>query len=382
MIFPLRFASSAALAAFLVSTPAWAFPEMVRHGYMNCISCHAATAGGGLLNEYGRSTARELLSQATLFGKESSEGDEKFLYGLPKLPEGLLLQSDVRVLQLFVESKNASRGRFFIMQVDFDGSYQLGKWRLFGSVGRIEPAGTDNEAKDFVSSPRHGIEYVFTRPDAENRLALKAGRFMPAYGIGFAEHTYVTRSWLDFNPAQERLATELSWNNDRAQIIATGIFQQYTSNDVKKEKGGTVQASIAVREKSKVGANWYSTERETAGVKSMKRMYGGFAHMAFTKEWYGLLEVDKVQRADQKWGLVEIFKLGYEIHQGLHLFAVQEYGNTNSDNPNPKFESLGLGTQWFPRPHWDLLGIYRRERNTALSNDHSDVVWLVGHFYL
>jgi len=362
---------------------AWAFPDMVRHGYMNCIACHTSTAGGGLLNEYGRTLSREILSQPTLFGKASTEGEEKFLYGLPTLPPGLLLQSDIRVLQLFVESKQASRGRFLIMQVDLDASYQWKQWRAFGSVGRIEATKPDSEAKDFVSSPRHGVEYTFTKPEMENRVALKAGRFMPAYGIGFAEHTFVTRTLLDFNPAQERLATELSWNNDRAQVIATGILQQYTGNDVKKEKGGVVQASIAVREKSKVGVNWYSTEREDKGVKSMRRIYGAFAHIAFNKDWYGLLEVDKPQRADQKWGLVEIFKLGWEVHQGWHVFAVQEYANLDTGTPNPKFESLGVGTQWFPRPHWDFLTVYRRERNTAGGNNSfTDVVWLVGHFYL
>lgn len=373
---------SAVVIAWLFPVAAWAFPDMVRHGYTNCISCHTSTAGGNLINEYGRSLSREVLSQPTIFGKPSVEGDEKFLWGLPTLPKGLLLQSDVRVLQLFVESKQASRGRFLIMQVDLDGSYQLGSWRAFGSVGRIEPIGTDNNAKDFVAIPRAGLEYVFTKPDSEQRLALKAGRFMPAYGIGFAEHTFVTRTLLDFNPAQERMAAELAWNNDRAQVVATGIFQQFSGNKVNKEDGGAIQASIGVREKSKVGINYYQTDKEIAGVKSTRRIYGAFSHITFNKDWYALIEVDRPQRADEKWGLVEIMKLGYEVHQGWHLIGVQEYANLNFENPNPKFEAFSFGTEWYPRPHWDFLALYRRERSTAISNNFQDVVWLVAHFYL
>ncbi len=40
------------------------FPEMVRHGYVNCVACHMSPDGGGVLTPYGRSLSKELLSIA------------------------------------------------------------------------------------------------------------------------------------------------------------------------------------------------------------------------------------------------------------------------------------------------------------------------------
>lgn len=368
-----------------------AFPEMTRHNYLHCTACHTSIVGGNQLNEYGRGLSRELLSQKSLFGNESREGEEKFADGLVKTPEWLLLQSDVRFLQLFSESKEASRGRFLIMQVDFDASAQFDRWRIFASAGRIEPRVADAEAKDFVTSPRHGIEYRFTGNESEQRLTLRVGRFMPAYGIAFAEHTFVTRSLLDFNPAQERYAAELAWNNSWMSAVATGIGSQLNGNDSIKEKGGSLQAAVAVREKSKFGFNYYSTHRETGGQRYDRRIYGLFAHFGFSEKWYGLLEADRPQRADGKWGLVEIFKLGYEIHQGLHFIGVQEFANLNTEQSEHKFQAISFGAQWFPRPHWDLYGLYRRQRGAvartaaeeslAAKDLEQDVVWLIGHYY-
>ncbi len=368
---------------FVLSPHAMAFPEMVRHGYTNCIACHTSQSGGNLLNEYGRSLSREILSQQSLAGIPVVEGDERLAYGLLLPPKWLLLGSDIRVLQAFQESKQASRGRFLIMQVDVDASAQIDRhWRTFASLGRVEPKTADATAKDFIISPRHGVEFLFTPPEAENRIAARAGRFMPAYGIGFSEHTFVTRTLLGFNPTQERYAAELAWNNDQSSLIGTAIFAQCEGKSTEHETGGALQAATAVGEKSKIGINYYQTQFQNVNVKSTRRMYGMFSHIAFNKDWYGLFEADRTARADLKWGLVEIFKLGYEVQQGWHLIGVQEYANLNADKPDPKFESYGVGTEWFPRPHWDLYALFREERDTSKGNDFQQAVWLIAHFYL
>lgn len=371
------------IVSLFFAPAAFAFPDMVRHGYVHCTACHTSLAGGNVLNEYGRALSREVLSQPSLGGRPVVDGDENFLYGFTKPVKGLLLGGDIRLLQLFSESKTASRGRFMIMQVDFDAFYEVSKRvRAFFSVGRVEPLNADPTAKDYVASPRHGLEYQFTAPDAENRVALRVGRFMPAYGIGFAEHTFVTRRLLNFMPSQERLAAELSWNNDRASVIATGLFQQFQNNDTKPEAGGILQVAHAVGDNSKVGVNYYQSELKTAGTKFTQRALGAYAHMAFTKNFYGLLEVDRIKGRQNTWGFIDTFKLGYEVHQGWHLIGVHEFANLDMDKSNPKFEAYSVGTEWFPRPHWDFLALYRKERNSGVRNSFDDVVWLVAHFYL
>ncbi len=373
------------LLTFLAGSVSHAFPDMVRHGYLQCVTCHVSVTGGNLLNSYGRSISKELLSQPTLGGKPSLEGDEEALYGFAPAPEWLVYGGDIRLLQTFIESKQASKGRFFVMQVDLDFAATLIADRLkaFFSIGRIESRLKEATAKDFVSSPRHGLEYVFSDPEASDRLGLRVGRFMPAFGIGFAEHTFVSRGVLGFGPGQERYAAELSWFNESYQVTATGVLSQASGNQILHENGGVLQVASAVGTDSKVGLNYYQSRQKTpAGLEFDRKILGAFTHWAFTKEWYALWDLARPQGADKKWGLVSTFKFGHEFHQGLHLLGVHEFANLNMEQTDPRFEAYSIGAQWFPRPHWDFLGYYRKERTTALNNDFQDAVWLIGHFYL
>lgn len=367
--FLLMFAAEAALS----------FPEMIRHGYIHCTACHTNLAGGGLLNDYGRTLSKELLSSGGSF-----EGDEGFLYGV-KTPEWLMAGGDLRTLQTFVESKQASRGRFLIMQVDLDAQAKINdRWSVFGSIGRIEPKVDSPEAKDFVSSPRHGVEYLITAPDDEVRWTARAGRFMPVYGINFAEHVLLTRSLLDFDASrgQERYNLEISRVDDQSSLVLTGLFSRSAGNQNKPEKGATIQYARALGSMAKASVNYYETTRDDGAGPWRRRIYGLNALVGFTKEWFGLFEFDRPQGADEKWGFVETSKVGKEISPGWQVFAIHEYAVLDSSKADPRLEAYSLATQWFPRPHWDLYAAYRKERNTGVSDDFQDVVWLIAHFYL
>lgn len=368
----------------LMSLPqAQAFPEMIRHGYVNCNVCHTSLVGGNLLSPYGRSLSKELLSQNSFLGTAPSEGSESVLNGFVQTPEWLILGGDARLLQAFVESPQASRGRFMIMQMDLDASAQINPFvRGFFSLGRLEPRFEGATAKDYITSPRYGLEVTFNPDNEDDRVTLRTGRFMPAYGILFAEHTFASRSYLDFGPGQERLATELAWTHGMHSVIVTGIFNQAIGNQNKNELGGILQYSTALGESSKLGLNYYETERDDGAGTWQRRMLGFYTLLGFSHDWYALLDVNRLQRADGKWGLVETLKVGHEFWQGLHIFGVHEFANLDVDKTDPKFEAYSLGTQWYPAPHWELYALYRKERNSANLQNFQDVVWLIGHYYL
>ena len=75
----------AALILTFVSGAAQAFPDMIRHGYTNCTACHVSPSGGGVLNAYGRSLSKELIS--TWSGK-NEEGLLHFINTESKIDEG------------------------------------------------------------------------------------------------------------------------------------------------------------------------------------------------------------------------------------------------------------------------------------------------------
>jgi hypothetical protein len=77
----------------LVSGRAMGFPDLIRHGYTNCIACHVSPNGGGVLTKYGRSLSKELLST---WGRE---GEEKFAYFAKTSPQFALPRRFARKVQ-------------------------------------------------------------------------------------------------------------------------------------------------------------------------------------------------------------------------------------------------------------------------------------------
>src|SRR5690242_17806457 len=97
---------------FLATTLFWSsmslcFPEMVRHGYNNCITCHVSPSGGGVLNHYGRSLSLEVMSFS------GSEGEEQLL-GFVKTPYWLNVGGDVRSVQYYTNTPTVIAAQFFL----------------------------------------------------------------------------------------------------------------------------------------------------------------------------------------------------------------------------------------------------------------------------
>ena len=105
---------------FWITQVAWAFPEMVRHGYANCLTCHSSPGGGGVLSAYGREISRELLSTWGI-GKES-----EFAWGVVPTPEWLDLSLQYRGLQLISLTERELIGRWIPMQADLEGTVTWG----------------------------------------------------------------------------------------------------------------------------------------------------------------------------------------------------------------------------------------------------------------
>lgn len=368
----------------LFAVKVYAYPEFIRHGYSQCITCHESVTGGSLISPYGRTLSKELLSQSTLAGKSSSESFEQAGFGLVNTPEWLRFGGDVRLLQSFVESPQVSQGRFLIMQVDLDFVAQLNsRIKTMISVGRIETRKAEASAQDFVSSPRHWLEYLITDPEAENRMAVRIGRFFPAYGVAFAEHTFSSRSWLGFGPGQEKNIFEFSWIDKSFEIYISRILAKAMGNQILHEEGWIVQIAKQFGETSKVGLNFLQAETQDFSLTNYDQKFQGlFAHIGFTKNFYGLFDFNQIYGSQKTWGVVLTSKFGYELWQGFHLLGVHEFANRNAQQADPRFEGYSVGAQWFPREHFDLLAYYRKERESSVSDQFQDSVWLIAHLYL
>src|SRR5580700_3676575 len=84
-------ALAVALAIAFGAQRASAYPWMIRHEYQGCVPCHADPSGAGLLTEYGRAMAENVMR--TRYGSPPTDEPPvyaRFLFGIPT-PDWLLL---------------------------------------------------------------------------------------------------------------------------------------------------------------------------------------------------------------------------------------------------------------------------------------------------
>lgn len=364
----------------LVGSMARAYPELIRHGYVNCMACHTTSQGGDLLTPYGRELGKELLSRNDSFFAEPSA--EKKTWEI-KSPDWLRVGLSSRLLQTMTESSVASKGRFMFMQLDVDAMAELQSGlQIYGGVGRYEPTKSNAEWRDFIYVPRLWGRYVFTQRDGAELYSFRAGRFFPSYGINLAEHAYVTRRYLEFNPGQERVSFETAWSNENYQATVTVLAQRAFYEKFDDENGYVLQASKVFGKTTRLGMNIYRSHLSQNGSRMEKAFEGIFALIGWNTQYSLLLQVDQIHQPDSKTGLVDLMKWGFEYTQGVQLFFTQEYYNANTEKTDPHTEAYGVGVHYFPQSNFDFFATFKKQKDSAQLSEFQNIVWLIAHVYL
>lgn len=213
----MRRAARLGLAALCLAASAAgvrAEPIFLSRQYSRCTNCHFSASGGGLLTPYGRSLSREELST---FGRSRAGAppgrEQEFLFGALRGATGPFeLGIDLRPSHLEAESGGFETSRDLLMNADVTAALRHGGFTLYGAFGR-QPRGDDPRYASF----EHWVGY-----QKEGGIGVRAGRFLPAYGIRLADHTAFTRSSLELDNDDQLYALELSWNGER-QLVQLSV---------------------------------------------------------------------------------------------------------------------------------------------------------------
>lgn len=366
-----RFFASTLLLV-LLPFRAFGYAELSRHGYTNCTSCHLSPAGGGLLTPYGRELSKELLSTW------ARDGEQYFAYGKISHDEKLLLGAFFRGLQAHREDRNTKVGRAILMQADAEAGYNGEKWAAAASVGRQEVrSGFNSEGRLF--SRRH---YVLYRPtDVVN---VRVGKFLRFYGLNDPNHNLYVRRDTSFGFDTETYNAELSYLGENISAYLTYLRGSFGKDQYSRltENAGTASLSYFFFENQKIGASIYVGEDGLAE----RTIAGPWLILEVMPKLFILSEFDqqykkiKSTQVKQK-GYVTSHRLNYEWIQGLIPFLSYDRRDLNSTDPSQEQQSYGLGIQFFPRPHWEIVGSWQKEI-LLQSKSQSDLYWLMVHFYL
>lgn len=368
------FSSSAAVAAFVglifLSESANAYPDMIKHDYVNCNTCHVSPTGGGAMTPYGRSMSHELLSAW------GTEREASFLNGIVKqedLPDWLITGGDVRYLQTFRDSPTRQSARSMWMQTEVELGAKIKKAGAVAALGQYNQADTNIR----WISPRF---YAYYTPIDE--LTVRAGRFVPVFGVAVPYHTLPTRQSLGFMPGFERDTVEAIWS---------GEDWNFGGSVSKHPEGPIPNATRETLVTAQVNRNFAGHYR--AGFSALRgesdaatrTAIGAHGLMGFTKQLSFIgeaaLQQNKPTGSSSTDGVYHFSQLMYEPWKGFGFYLLEEFEMSDFDNSKSVTNSAGPGFRFFPRPHFEIDGVYLKRRQVSVADRYDTYAWLVLHYY-
>lgn len=367
-----RYVSCLSFLYFIFSAPAaQAFPELIRHHYVNCNACHVNPNGGGLLTEYGRGMSSEILSTW------SYENESLFLHGAlkpDKMPKWLNIGGDVRGVQTHRETRRVKEGKYILMQGQLEAGVTAGPVTAVAAFGK-----PDRE------NHLHG---EFTRfyllGNLSELVQVKAGRFLPAFGINVPQHIVATRQPLGFGYESERNAAEVHYSGEQWHLAIGGSESRMESAVRSQELAVNAQVERFFADKYRVGLNLWRGKSDT----HRRLLVGAHGILGFTEKLYfmgeGAVQVKQalLPSAPEETGIFHFGRLGYELFKGFHLLAVEDIAETNRSNPSSLTMSYGGGLLWYPRPHFEFELLYTQRKALQVSREFEDYAYLMFHYYL
>lgn len=342
------------------------FPEMVRHGYVNCTTCHVGPNGGGTLTNYGRSLSEEILSTW------HKEGEGQFAYGVVKPPEWLLLHGDFRELQFFSDSPQSRDARFIAMQNDLEAAVQVKGFTADATLGYNLQSGT---VLDHIISRRHYLMYQIN-----DKYAVRVGRFMRAYGINTPDHDITIKQGLLMDQSMETYNAEVSYIGEKYDAFATAVFGRVDAKTGQSESGVALRSSLGLSDSYKLGVSYAYGATE----KYRRHFFGPYAILGFTPHCYALLEIDlqnmkQASSAVATTGALTYARLAYEFYQGIHVYATHQYQQTKFGD-GAGVNTYGGGFLFYPRPHFELQSLVQHTVLPANAGS-VDMLAVMAHFY-
>jgi hypothetical protein len=350
-------------------------PMFLSRQYTNCASCHYSATGGGLLTPYGRSLSRQELSTTGRTSAQPAEGkgEEAFLYGVLGNTGPLQLGIDMRPSHLHTDVAGITGNRDFFMTGDLLAAWRAHGWTIYGELGR-EPRSTGTK----IDSYEHWIGY-----QSERGLGFRIGRFLPAYGVQFADHTAYTRSPLRLDVYDQLYAVELSQTGDHHLLQLTagpGRADSIIHDDGLRAFTATARYQRDLGSRSALALSGIYRARSTLepanGGGGLAFGIAPSAHLSIWSE----ADVQFRQGTSGAPSYVLLNETSLEVVRGLWLKVSPqlrtEYGDTSAGSWR-----LAGELDFFPRTHWQLALSYYRDES-RLSSIVSKTLLAQIHLYL
>lgn len=364
------------LAMVAGASKAAAEPKFLSKQYTRCGACHVSATGGGLLSAYGRSLSHRELSTtgappAPSADVEPQPGEESFLWNaLGEALGPVQLGVNFRPSHLRYDFAGFSSDRNLLMTADVHAAVKVNDWVFYGQVGReLEEDGFTLDSSEYWAGrqPEEGVGF-------------RAGRFLPAYGVRFADHTSFNRSVLGLAQYDQMLGVEVSHSRGRflTQVAAGGRAEPLVDDDGREAfmATGRVQADLDGRT-TLVGSGLYRAESDVEPRSGAAGIALGYAPLSRLTTW---TQADGLFRDGGSTSYLLVNETSFEVYRGLWA-VVTPQARVGGGAAVPDVLRLGLGAVFLPRTHFNVNVHYYRDRNKT-SEITTQILLLQLHLYL
>jgi hypothetical protein len=346
----------AALLTIGVAAAASAEPMFLAKQYTRCATCHYSPSGGGLLTPYGRSLSGLELSMTRRTRQPSepetnASAEEAFLFGLlGDALRPLNLGVELRPSHLQYSAAGFSDSRNLWMTADLVAALRIGKWTAYGEIGR-QP--TTPEAT--IGSSEYWLRY-----EAANGFSVRAGRFLPAFGIRYADHTSMARSLLGFDQYDQVFGLEVSKATDRwlTEIsIGPGYADAIIDNDGRQAFTASARVQHELTPKMVVaGSGIY---RAKSDVEDESGAFGGaFGYAPWPR--LSIWTEGSAHTTTNGTAMVFVNETSFEAVRGLWFKVSPQARSGYGDGPGVIKWSASVVA--LPRTHWNANLTFYNER--------------------
>jgi hypothetical protein len=352
------------LALMVLASTAWAEPMFLAKQYTRCTACHYSPTGGGLLTPYGRLLSHRELSTigatATAPASDAQDdprGEQAFLYGVLGNALGPVhLGIEMRPSHLRIDFPGGHQDLNLLMNLDLIGAVEKNGWTAYGTVGREPPNSAVRNGRTqpdaaFISY-EHWIAY-----QTDGGFGIRAGRFLPAYGVRFADHTAFTRINLDFDRNDQVYGVEVS--DARGPSLVQVMVSPGKAEAILHDSGhrgfstaGRWQFDVTPRA-AVVGSAFYRHSTDLDPTSGAVGGAFGFAPASRMSIW---TEVDANLQPKALGGhsWVVVNETAVEAYRGLWLKFSPQLQTSGGEPGGSQQQRLVFEADLLPRTHWNV----------------------------
>jgi hypothetical protein len=325
---------------------AHAYPQFQLAKDQTCSGCHLSPAGGGLLSDNGLAVADSMSELGTA---------PEFFYNKVKPPSWLVLGGDLRGAAGYVRQPQ-NEADAFPMQAEVYARAIFGAFSVHVTAGIRDPE-HDDAAETIVWSREHYLQWQ-SDAGSSTGVFIRVGRFMPVFGLRFAEHEDYTRRYGGTQLYGEGYGVAAEVIEPKYEAHLTGYIKDPFLDTTEHSNGVTFYGEARPTETFSIGAE----SRYAITTDDRKFHVGG------TAKWYvpqlDLLFQLEVQNIWQKiFGpgnahadqLVGYLMATYFLPKGVMVDLGYGQYDEDVDVTGLDRNALDLNIHWFTTSHVELM---------------------------